>query len=86
MTTRTTQTVVHFQTSFLVSDIVEPQPPGDYQVDREDELIEGLSWIAWRRVGTFIHLPAIGVRAAIRQLVPIDPAEIDAVTEKDPFR
>lgn len=83
MTTRTTQSIVRFQTSFLLPDFVEPQPPGDYQVDRDEELIEGLFWIAWRRVGTFIHLPAIGVRTAIRQLVPIDPAQIDAVTEKE---
>lgn len=83
MTTRTTQSIVRFQTSFLLPDFVEPQPPGDYQVDRDEELIEGLSWIAWRHVGTFIHLPAIGVRTAIRQLVPIDPAQIDAVTEKE---
>ncbi|MBC2860353.1 hypothetical protein [Stappia sp. 28M-7] len=83
MTTRTTQSIVRFQTAFLLPDFVEPQPPGDYQVDRDEELIEGLSWIAWKRVGTFIHLPAIGVRTAIRQLVPIDPAQIDAVTEKE---
>ncbi|WP_244292919.1 hypothetical protein [Stappia sp. TSB10P1A] len=69
-----------------MSGVVEPQPPGDDQVDREEALIGGLSWIARRRVGTFIHLPAIGVRAAIRQLVPIDPAETDAVTEKETRR
>lgn len=36
--------------------------------------------------GIFIHLSAIGVRAAIRRLVPIDPAETDAVTEKETQR
>lgn len=85
-TTRTRQPSSVSRAPYLLSGVVEPQPPGDGQVDREEALIEGLSWIAWRRVGTFIHLPAIGVRTAIRQLVPIDPAETDAVTEKETRR
>jgi hypothetical protein len=35
------------------------QPPGDYAIDEDEELIDGLSWLAYQRVATFIHLPAI---------------------------
>ena len=30
---------------------------------------------AWRRVGSFIHLPGIGVRAATHEMAPINPAD-----------
>lgn len=83
MTTRTTQSVLRFPTPFRLAGFADAQPPGEYRVDREDEMIEGLSWTAWRRVATFIHLPAIGSRATTQQMVRIDPATVDAINEKD---
>lgn len=38
-------------------------PAGDYDIDHDEELIDGMSWLAWRRVATFIHLPARTVKA-----------------------
>ena len=83
MTTRTTQCILHFPAPFRLDGFADAQPPGEYRIDREDELIEGLSWTAWRRVGTFIHLPAIGARATTQQMVRVDPATVDAISEKD---
>lgn len=83
MTTRTTQSVLRFPTSFRLAGFADAQPPGEYRVDREDEMIEGLSWTAWRRVGTFIHLPAIGSKATTQQMVRIDPATVDAISEQE---
>jgi hypothetical protein len=83
MTTRTTQSVVRFSSPFVLPDFDSPQPPGDYRVDRDEELIEGASWLAWRRVNTFIHLPAISAKRSTEQMVPIDQADLDAAIERD---
>jgi len=54
------------------------QPPGEYLVDRDEEPVEIASHLAWRRVATFIHLPAISTKGSTQQMVPIDPALLDA--------
>ncbi|YBV95236.1 hypothetical protein M1D80_16550 [Phyllobacteriaceae bacterium JZ32] len=83
MTIRTTQTVVRFSSPFLLPGFDAPQPAGDYRVDQDEELIEVFSRLAWRRVSAFIHLPAIGMNPQTHQMVPIDPAELEAALEKD---
>lgn len=83
MTSRTRQTVVHFSSPFLLPGFEAPQPGGDYRVDHDEEPLEGMSWLAWQRVATFIHLPAIGQQGTTRQMFPINPADLDAALEKD---
>jgi hypothetical protein len=83
MTTRTTQTVARFSSPFLLPGIDTPQPAGDYRIDHDEELIETFSRLAWRRVGAFIHLPAITAQGSTRQMVPINPADLDAALERD---
>jgi hypothetical protein len=83
MASRTTQTVVHFSAPFRLPDFDTLQPAGDYRVDHDEEAIEGAFWLAWRRVGAFIHLPGIGMHGPTQQMVPINPADLDAALEKD---
>lgn len=83
MNTRTTEATVRFSSTFLLPGHGEPQPPGEYRVEHHEEPIDGIARLAWRRVGTFIHLPAIASRATTRQMVPIDPADLDAALKKD---
>jgi hypothetical protein len=83
MTTRTTQTVARFSSPFLLPGFDALQPAGDYRVDQDEELIAVFSLLAWRRAGTFIHLPAIGMSGQAHQMVPANPADLDAVLEKD---
>jgi len=83
MTTRTTQTIVRFFASFMLPGFEVAQPAGDYRVDQDEELLEVSSRLAWRRVGAFVHLPAIGIDGQTHQMAPIDPADLDAALEKD---
>jgi hypothetical protein len=88
MTSRTTQTVVSFSAPFVLPGFSASQPAGDYRVDYDEEAIEGVERLAWRRVGAFIHLPAIhlstlGTHGSTQQMVPITTADLDAVLEKD---
>lgn len=83
MTTRTTQTIVRFSAPFMLPGSDVAQPAGDYRVDQDEELLEVFSRLAWRRVGAFVHLPAIGIDGQTHQMVPIDPADLDATLEKE---
>ena len=57
--TRTTQTVVCFSSTFRLPDFDAPQPAGSYRVDHDEELIESVSRLAWRRVASFILNSAV---------------------------
>lgn len=83
MTSRTTQSVVHFSSPFRLPGFDAPQPAGDYRVDEDQESIEGVSRLTWLRVATFIHLPALATQGSIQQMLPIDPADLEAALEKD---
>jgi len=78
VTTRTTPTVVRFNAAFMLAGFDAPQPPGEYRVDIDEEALEGASRTAWRRVATFIHLPAISANGYTQQIVSIEPATLEA--------
>lgn len=80
---RTTQTVIRFSAPFTLPGFDRPQPAGEYRVDQDEELIEGISVVAWRRTGSFLHLPAIMRGGSPRQMVPVKPADLDAAIRKD---
>ena len=52
MSIRTTREVVNFHYPFSVMEKREPLPAGRYEVEVEEERIEGLSFTAWRIVRT----------------------------------
>ncbi|GLS29383.1 hypothetical protein SAMN04488498_13822 [Mesorhizobium albiziae] len=84
MNTRTKRTTATFTAPFALSGLDEIQPPGDYAIDEDEELIDGLSWLAYRRVATFIHLPAISSTDRVKsQLVAIDHSELEAAMRQD---
>lgn len=83
MENRTTRKTIRFLSAFSLPGFDEPLPPGEYLVDHDEEPIESGSGLAWRRVATFIHLPAISVRGLVQQMVPIDPAFLEATLEQD---
>ena len=83
MSTRTKHTTVHFSAPFALRGVDDIQPPGDYAIDEDEELIDGVSWLAYRRVATFIHLPALASNSRTSQLISIDHAELEAALQQD---
>ncbi|TGQ53395.1 hypothetical protein EN836_14450 [Mesorhizobium sp. M1C.F.Ca.ET.193.01.1.1] len=83
MTARTTPTVVRFNVAFMLPGFDAPQPAGEYRVDLDEESLEGASRTAWRRVATFIYLPAISARGSTQQMVPIEAVSLEAALDKD---
>ncbi|WAX97386.1 hypothetical protein N7E70_011275 [Aminobacter sp. NyZ550] len=83
MTGRTKRSTVHFDRPFPLRGIEEIQPAGDYDIDQDEELIDGISWIAYRRVATYIHLPARSSNLLTSQVLAIDYAELEAALRQD---
>ncbi len=83
MNSRATRSTVRFHLAFSLPGFDVPLPPGEYLVDHDEEPIESDSRLAWRRVATFIHLPAVSARGRVQQMVPIDPAFFEATPEQD---
>ncbi len=54
--TRTTEQSVTFQRPFVLSAIDEVLPAGTYTVTTDEQLVEGASFSAYRRVQTVIHV------------------------------
>jgi hypothetical protein len=61
---RTAHETVTFDRPFSLSSVDEVQPAGTYTVVIDEELIEGLSFLAYRRVATTIYLPIVLDRPA----------------------
>ena len=55
--------------------------PGDHRVVTDEELIEGLSFTASRRISTVIFVPAEAGYAV--EMIAIDPMDLQAVHEQD---
>jgi hypothetical protein len=79
MFTRTKTRTVHFDAPFTLTGLEGVYPPGDYQVQEDEEQITGISWLAYRRVATAIEVVA-GKKTS---LIGIDPSELDAALELD---
>lgn len=80
---RTTRHNVTFTRSFVLHGVLGRQPAGTYVVETEEELIEGLSFPAYRRVATTMFLPAQPGGTVSGQMATIDPAELEAAQRHD---
>ena len=76
MSTRAIQTTVTFHKPFTLSSIDGPQPAGTYQLEAEEEQIDGLSFSAFRRTTLLLFLPADPAPGATRHVVQVDPLEL----------
>lgn len=58
MNVRTSRSTVSFRHPFVLSRAGTPLPAGDYEVVIEEELLQGLSFEAYRRTATFVVVRA----------------------------
>lgn len=83
MTERTTESLVTFRHPFALRDVVGIQPPDTYHLETVELVIDGLSFVAFRRISTTITLPSVEASGTRRQFVEIDPADLAAAEERD---
>lgn len=76
MFNRTKHRTIHFDQPFTLRGVDETIAAGDYEIDDDEVLIEGLSWTAYRRVATFIKLPATIENRYRMRLIQIEPDEL----------
>jgi hypothetical protein len=83
MNLRTTSKRITFARPFLLGGLDETQPAGTYTVQTDEEPIEGLSFLAYRRVATVIFLPLPRRGTGSFQAIPVTPEALDAALAQD---
>ena len=78
MSERVARESVIFAKPFFVEGLDRTQAPGTYKVEIVEELIENISFQAYRVVSTSIELPVPGSGEHSRQLVRINSALVRA--------
>ena len=82
MNIRTRDKIVVFTQSFVLKGVDRPLPPGEYRIVTDEELIEGLSFPAYRRISTMIFVPGQS-RSSALEMVTIDPRDLQAAKDRD---
>ena len=83
MTARTREATLTFCRPFLLKGVDRRLPAGAYKTVTDEELIEGLSFPAYRRVATMIFVPAQARHGGGMEMIAIDPADLRAAQERD---
>jgi hypothetical protein len=76
MTMRTTKSTVTFVRPFRLGASGELLPAGRYPVETDEELLEGVSFPAYRRTATMMQLIADPLRLGITEIAVIDPEQL----------
>ncbi len=83
MTMHKKKNTVTFRRPFVLGGFDEVLPAGAYTVETDEELLEGISLTAYRRVSTLIHLHAKPGHPGRTQTLTNDPIELDAALKRD---
>ena len=78
---RSTTSEVTFRHPFDLEAVGSRLPAGTYQIDIDEEQIDGISFLAYRRVATFIRVPTGGPGSV--QAFLVDPTDLAAAQERD---
>lgn len=83
MPERTTRKTVSFARPFVLEGYEQELPAGEYVVETEEELIQGLSFPAYRRVLTMLHVDLLPGRPGEKEAWSIDPRNLGAALIRD---
>jgi hypothetical protein len=83
MTTRASTSVVEFKHPFVVPGSPEQFPPGQYKVLVEEELLEGLSFAAYRETGAYLMIYGRGQNSGPTEMRSISSAYLTMALKRD---
>jgi hypothetical protein len=85
VTERVTRKTVSFRRPFEIAGVEGEHPAGMYVVETTEVPIDSLSFLAYRRVSTTIILSSRQFPGS-RQVVTIDPLDLEAAQARDALR
>lgn len=80
---RITRETIAFLHPFELKDVEGILPAGTYTIETIEEPIDGISILAYRRVSTTIIVPSPSYGMTSRQVVTIDPLDLEAARKRD---
>ena len=83
MTTRTTKSTVTFTRPFKLGALGEQLPAGRYSIETDGELLEEVSFPAYRRTATVMQLMADPLRPGVTETIMVDPKQLEAALAED---
>ncbi len=83
MTTRSRRELVTFKHPFLLKSIDRFLPAGSYEVVTDEEMIEGLSFVSYRRTATMIIIPSATPHTNSMELISIGSVELSDAQRLD---
>jgi hypothetical protein len=76
MTIRSRRETITFKHPFRIKGIDRLLPAGGYEVITDEEMIEGLSFAAFRRVATMIMVAATAPRSSAMEMISISSVDL----------
>ncbi len=83
MNMRSTRSTVTFSNPFTLSGYPGDLPAGDYEVLVEEELLQGLSFEAYRRTATYLTVRGKGSHAGRTELRAISDSDLKEALSRD---
>jgi hypothetical protein len=69
-----------FKSPFKLKGFDKAEPAGAYLLETDEELIEGVSILAYRRVAALLHVPR---GSSGSEVINVDPSELETALMKD---
>jgi hypothetical protein len=83
MNMRSTRSTVTFSNPFTLLGAQGELPAGDYEVVVEEEILQGLSFEAYRRTATYLTVRGIGARMGRREMLMTSERDLNEALRRD---
>jgi hypothetical protein len=83
VTTRSRRETLTFRQPFRIKGIDRLLAAGEYEVVTDEEMIEGLSFPAFRRVATMIMVPGAPPRSSSMEMISISSVDLSDAQRAD---
>jgi hypothetical protein len=83
MNSRTTTSIVTFAHPFVISGYEGELPAGSYELIIDEELLDGLSFEAYRRTASFLLISGQGAQPGEISMRQVDPRDLEAALARD---
>lgn len=83
---RTTTAIVTFRHPFQLGGTEDVYPPGSYTIETDEELLQGVSFPAYRRVATTMQRINEGAPSYLMPVESINPLHLEAAILLDKTR